>query len=1075
MSNDFVVITSNIRKNSCHYQLINLMGYNLSSFELSDLNASIAMNHIVGRIMWPTVLSLDLETRKLIDSMEEKISQNNKDYKYYPTHYEYALLSEQVYKDHSESTEVMDGQWKVVKTYKNDNNGFYAALYKHKKYCQVVLAYRGSETNIYDFVGGDWKEDLSTIFLNRIEGQAIDAYDAMLRSVEIAISENCVLSFTGHSLGGWLANINSYLADIEKKISSPKSVTFDSPGIWQFVDRTKSNVMNQRTYYDPKYLDITNYASYPNLVNSVHRHIGSVNLVFTDIDQTHDVEIIKKLEEIRKLFSKITNGWVELPQAKKYFNLIYTAFGHPLSKIIAQFNNTTGYPSKGCSALNWPSIANDNEGFYRDYVKEYVAESCKSIVGLGYISNPICKFVSNSVTGYEINVGTNKIRISETAPYMVVNLLIGMKEGDIKYKDFFEQYVTTTENIFELGLNRSCQYHEDLPSYDRMKMLYQGKFNLEKLDPRMMLVNPWGKGFFADKFLRKIRHDSGFIDQPFFHERVQEAVRECAKLYNIGGDELNELVVIDLDTAEYVKQYANGIIKLYPELKEKLDNPNPLNTDSNFLKIEPKFYYGKSGNDYFLDREREYSLQSIYATIEANNITVLSSVPGVGKTHLADKLSILWYRKNLDQIPYWINANSSIMFHTELIRLGKVHVTPRIDYLSEIQNIVRKLANNREKVLFIFDNYWEDGLYEFTSNQIPNELDNSFVYPSSYQEHFKQLIVGLGRLENVRILITTRNNITIFDDLVNNIKTINLEVFNDIELYRYFRNYKSSITKDELDLISKHFGHLPLVLSQVARYLTSHLRKNVNDLVAEIQKDLCSNTLLPQELLLVAAVFKQEEKDLLKYLAYLGGNNFPIDILGQMTDISFDISRLEKGLSLISVDESGENVHVHEEVARLAVRYAKCKNEENAVIAKIATFFQHKIEEEFLIDRTLGCGQFQETQIIDDQYVRIIGEFCNKVFEVISNVSLIPSPCNNNILQNFIAEKHYGQGNLKEAIIWYKRSAENNNVLALHKLGMLYEKRSINDGQYKAADLFKKSAQIGFAECILAKYSKYSM
>ncbi|MEQ9116529.1 MAG: hypothetical protein RLN62_07025 [Rickettsiales bacterium] len=99
---------------------------------------------------------------------------------------------------------LVDG-WKVREVFENNNTGFYANLYENSDYCQMVLAYRGSESTLLDFYSKDWQFDIHAIALNKfsgIAGQVVEGFSSMNRSVNIAKENGFTLSFTGHSLGG---------------------------------------------------------------------------------------------------------------------------------------------------------------------------------------------------------------------------------------------------------------------------------------------------------------------------------------------------------------------------------------------------------------------------------------------------------------------------------------------------------------------------------------------------------------------------------------------------------------------------------------------------------------------------------------------------------------------------------------------------------------------------------------------------------------------------------------------------------------------------------------------------------
>jgi hypothetical protein len=106
--------------------------------------------------------------------------------------------------------------------------------------------------------------------------------------------------FTGHSLGGWLAQITTFTmkylqvegstfvkSDTVPLSYHPHTVVFDSPGckdmLLQMTD--KLDVRLDGRSIDIEQLDITSYLSAPNRINTCNEHVGTVYRIFTDLSE----------------------------------------------------------------------------------------------------------------------------------------------------------------------------------------------------------------------------------------------------------------------------------------------------------------------------------------------------------------------------------------------------------------------------------------------------------------------------------------------------------------------------------------------------------------------------------------------------------------------------------------------------------------------------------------------------------------------------------------------------------------------------------------------------------------------
>ncbi|KAI2800759.1 hypothetical protein BLOT_012331 [Blomia tropicalis] len=241
-----------------------------------------------------------------------------------------------IYSDYKDKTKanyinLSDG-WKFLTTAENTSklNGYFGATFWNPEREQVVIAHRGTElTNI----GAVWT-DIQSIYRNKVASQISSAitFSHYVQRIFAEIDKEWGTHFkifiTGHSLGGWLAQIctfsveyltimdddKTYFVKSKEEGHHAHTVVFDSPGC-------KPMLQQLQREFDVRYdnieklpidcLDITIYLSVPNRVNTCNPHVGKIYRMFVDFSkksyfhtkQTHDIDkIIETFDENTGLF-----------------------------------------------------------------------------------------------------------------------------------------------------------------------------------------------------------------------------------------------------------------------------------------------------------------------------------------------------------------------------------------------------------------------------------------------------------------------------------------------------------------------------------------------------------------------------------------------------------------------------------------------------------------------------------------------------------------------------------------------------------------------------------------------------
>ena len=253
-----------------------------------------------------------------------------------PSPYECAVLSAHVYQEdlkEGEQVIVYESEdnashvlkdWKVSEILQLQRNkkgekldGYKGVIYVNSKKKQVVLAHRGTVLN-----QGALKTDILAIAKNIIKGQERHLPKILEKALATVTEQNNYsLTVTGHSLGGWLAQLTAFIARDNKKYQSKfhvKAVTFDTPGARPMLEQM--NPKHDRIDIDQ--LDITNYLSSPNLINACNPHVGTL---------------------YRVVFDSFSDKALQ-----------YTLASHTISNFINAFDPTTGTERQCVWVRSWP-------------------------------------------------------------------------------------------------------------------------------------------------------------------------------------------------------------------------------------------------------------------------------------------------------------------------------------------------------------------------------------------------------------------------------------------------------------------------------------------------------------------------------------------------------------------------------------------------------------------------------------------------------------------------------------------------------------------------------------------------
>lgn len=133
--------------------------------------------------------------------------------------------------------------WSIKEEMKQKS--YAAILYENKSQKQLVLAFRGMKFEIKDlFVKESQLEGwFYEMMGSEVSYQTCNAYQHTRAAYDMSKELNYNLSFTGYSLGAWLAEQSAFFCYQEFGALDVRAVTFESPGSVEILEELgQSNV-----------------------------------------------------------------------------------------------------------------------------------------------------------------------------------------------------------------------------------------------------------------------------------------------------------------------------------------------------------------------------------------------------------------------------------------------------------------------------------------------------------------------------------------------------------------------------------------------------------------------------------------------------------------------------------------------------------------------------------------------------------------------------------------------------------------------------------------------------------------
>lgn len=549
---NYICIKQKIEKNDP--MIVSLeIAFPLSKEKLEGLNQAIKANNELGYIRWHS----DQEMSILSNLIDSKLISNNKNYRYYPTDYIHALLSAHAYIDsqvgetviltelslkNSVNLELKD--WKVIAVHNDTEcSGYYGVIYQNCKKHQIVLATRGTEggpKGILSDAGkfkSDWNTNLKETLVGAIViGQQARNYEAAHQAVKLAKENAYRLSFTGHSLGAWLAELNVFYCYAYFDHLMVKAVTFDSPGALPMMEQLQSNIKSNCTQIDLNTLGITTYLAMPNLVNSCNSHVGKVYRIAPEMEWSNWVN--NKLPGFIK--NKIGNK----------IDGILACEGHTLIGILEVFDSETGKPRSYQRMADWPRMK--YTGNAKDFSSARNKLSVTLINGLGVPK--IIAMLGVKIVDYIVKDHTL---------VTMVDFLLNLSKVDQKqywvYHEYKDQQVVNIQKA-NTALRQKLQFD------NQFTLIAQGKYRPSKEDIYIMDLATGS----TDKFLYKLYDNKKSIEEiDQLPSIIQIQLKELLASFSVrskgGGVKQFVLMPNQGFDAEGIQQRTHRLLEVFPK------------------------------------------------------------------------------------------------------------------------------------------------------------------------------------------------------------------------------------------------------------------------------------------------------------------------------------------------------------------------------------------------------------------------------------------------------------------------------------------------------------------------------
>ncbi|MFA6037478.1 MAG: DUF6792 domain-containing protein [Legionellales bacterium] len=330
----------------------------------------------------------------------------------YPSDYVCAYFSHVVYEKDFGMHQLLQG-WQLLRVGSDKESGYDAAVYWHAENRHLVIAHRGTERS----QSNDISMDMMSIVRGHPGSQMVAAKEFVLTTLKEFEGAHISVTSVGHSLGGWLSQIALFhiyeaIKKQELKTVHAKTVAFESPGAARMLENISPNL---QPLVNLDELNITNYVSAPNMINTANRHLGTV------YQCRFDFKPAKSYSVKDAILSPTTLGLKDL--------IRYTEETHDMTELLAQFNAQTGRAKRVKKMHSWPVTV------WQDGSKR----SLTAIGILGLLKDYVFKTDNRELKSFD----TLADRIQTT------NIHVGVLDLEQAYQlEYDANYLPAKENVY---------------------------------------------------------------------------------------------------------------------------------------------------------------------------------------------------------------------------------------------------------------------------------------------------------------------------------------------------------------------------------------------------------------------------------------------------------------------------------------------------------------------------------------------------------------------------------------------------------------------------------------------------
>jgi len=582
----FENLLDKLKKNDCSLVAVDLQNQNLTKEEIVKIHQRLENNNVVGNIKWGKNAQM-VEIKETAEKIEKKIINNNQNYKHHPNDLIHGLLCSHAFTESKagESVQFDDNKendlynqclqnWKVFKVFNKPECGkYYGVLYINHHDHQLVLAHRGAALEFAKLrFDSSLQRNIQQVLQNGIVDQQNATFKVVKEATDQAKEMKYHLSMTGYSLGAWLAELSTYFCYLDFNYRQIKTVTFNSPGSVESLEKFGPNVINHETAFDIRNMNIVTYLSAPNFINSCNLHVGKLYRLFP---KRRESDLTKKLVEMVKKFSKNTSFMME--------GLLLIC-GHKLDNMLQCFNPITGEPTQIKEISDCP---------YIKYVPKQLRE------------RKMCTLKS---------IGSSFI--SQSTLETMLAIVGEFFNGNIQAHDSFADYKLGTEKY---------EVKQDLCDTPQFHVSYEGQYKTKDRNLTQDTMSEEMGG--VDWYLKMLRI-YGPSRFPNLFKLTTNQLKKLTEQYEIEIKHGKERLIAFAENANVsdIREQMLRLLEVDEDLKPTFDKHQRFISE----KIANDVPRGKI--DHFI---RENILNQLNTTLKNNQCAAIVGVAGTGKSSIA--------------------------------------------------------------------------------------------------------------------------------------------------------------------------------------------------------------------------------------------------------------------------------------------------------------------------------------------------------------------------------------------------------------------------------------------------------